>query len=83
MIHPHRPADECRLGASVGPGSADDQFGRQAGDVRNPLWGVFTDRCPQLIEPGRIAVDVVAIDQVVLHHDVNETVDEGKVRSGA
>ena len=83
MIDAHRPADERGLGTGVGPCRPEDQLGRQAGDLGDALRGVLAHRRTQRFEPGRIPVDVLAIDQVVLDDDVNQAVDEREIRARA
>ena len=69
------------LGAGVGPGRPEDQFGRQAGDLGHALRRVVAHRLTQRVEPGGVPVDVLAIDQVVLDDDVNQPVDQREIRS--
>ena len=83
MVHAHRPADERRLGARVGPRGAAHQLRRQPGDLGHSLGRVLADRLSQRLETGRVALDVVAIDEVVLDHEVNEAVDEREIGARA
>ena len=79
VIHAHRPTDEPRPRPGVEPRGAVDRLGREPGDVSHAIERVLADRLPHRLEAGGVLLDVAAVDQVVLDHDVDQSVDEREI----
>src|SRR5262245_4586023 len=65
VIHAHRPGDEAALGIGVEPRRSVDQLRSETGNFGNTLWAVVANGLAQLVETGRVAVNVLAVDQVM------------------
>ena len=66
VIHPHRPGDEGRAGRRHTARPSGEQLRFDPGDLRHALGCVVADRLTQRIEAGRVALDVLVIDEIAL-----------------
>ena len=65
VVHPHRPADEGRLGVAENPCRFENLLGRESRNLGNVLGRVGANGFFECFKSGRVLRDIFPIHQIV------------------